>query len=227
MDELDLLRDPDDAATAPIMPVPRDPTHPTGPLPFGQLPGPGGPLPFEGPPGPGMPGSHRHDGPARPWAWLVAVVAAALLAVAGLVWMIGAAIGGDRPAPAAAPVPSATASLSLSAPSTVPVDTSTATAPTPSAVPTVTIPPAPSATRIVPTPKPSASATPQFVRVPDVTGDRVRNATRTLEKAGFRVSVVGFGGSEQDNRRVAAQSPGPGARARYGSTIVLLVTAGR
>lgn len=230
MDELDLLRDPDDAATAPMRPVPGHPMETTGPLPYGPVPNepglygpvPSGPVPFGAPAGSDGPGAHRHDAPSRPWAWLIAVVAAALIAVAGLVWMIGSAIGGGDRQPVAAPVVSATASLSLSAPSTVPVETATPTVPTPSSVPTVTIPPAPSVTRVMPTPKPTPSATPRFVRVPDVVGDRVRTATRSLENAGFKVSVVGLG-DNQDNRRVAAQSPGGGGRARYGSTVVLLV----
>lgn len=212
MEELDLLHDPDDAQTAPIMPVPGEPLETGGPLPGPMI----GPREV-------APGAHRQDGPARPWAWLVAVLAAALLAVGGLVWMIGATVGrGDRTAaPAAAASPSAP--LSLEPSPTVPVDTATQAIPTPLVTtPQLSVSPAPSVTAVVtPTPKPSTVG--GFVVVPNVVGDRVRSATRQLERLGLKVSVVPVSG--QNAQRVIAQQPS-GGRVPRGSTVVLFAGVG-
>jgi beta-lactam-binding protein with PASTA domain len=60
------------------------------------------------------------------------------------------------------------------------------------------------------------------VRVPDVVGDRVRSATKTLERSGLEVSVIGFG--DRANLRVVAQRPAGGQVPR-GTRVVLF--AGR
>lgn len=213
MEELDLLHDPDDAQTAPMMAVPRESLETGGPLPG----------PMNGP-REVAPGAHRQDGPTRPWGWLIAVLAAALLAVGGLVWMIGATVGrGDRTAaPAVAASPSAT--LSLEPSPTMPVDTATQAIPTPSATtPQLSVSPAPTVTAVVtPTPKPSAVG--GFVVVPNVVGDRVRSATRELERLGLKVSVMPVGG-QNAAQRVIAQQPS-GGRVPRGSTVVLLAGVG-
>lgn len=182
--------------------------------------------PADGPP----PGLHRQDGPSRPWAWLVAVLAAALLAVGGLVWMIGAAIGNDRPSPAAAPPPTRSATPSPTAsptPSPSPEDTTTASTPPPtSSMPTVTVP-VPTVTRVVPTPRPTTprpTADPGLVMVPDVVGLRVNAARKVLEQAGLDSRIVSFGGNGADRRVVIGQQP-RGVQVPRGTTVVLF--AGR
>ncbi|MEU7277677.1 Stk1 family PASTA domain-containing Ser/Thr kinase [Streptomyces sp. NPDC045431] len=65
------------------------------------------------------------------------------------------------------------------------------------------------------------------VDVPDVTGDPVRNATRTLEEAGFTVKVAPERvHSAQDAGAVASQSPADGRQAAKGDTVTLTVSKG-
>ncbi|MET9431983.1 Stk1 family PASTA domain-containing Ser/Thr kinase [Streptomyces sp. NPDC003036] len=65
------------------------------------------------------------------------------------------------------------------------------------------------------------------VDVPDVTGDPVRDATRTLEAAGFAVKVAPERvHSAQDAGAVASQSPADGRQAAKGDTVTLTVSKG-
>ena len=169
------------------------------------------------------PGVHRQGGAARPWALLGGILVAALLAVGGLVWMIGAAIGGDRPAPVAAP-PATRSATPSPTPSPTPTEEAETTPPETSSPPTVTLPPPPTVTKVQPTPRrttPRPTQNPAFVEVPDVIGLRVSNARRILEQAGLNASVL-FG--NDGSRTVVAQQP-RGGQVPRGSTVVLL--AGR
>ncbi|WP_336318391.1 Stk1 family PASTA domain-containing Ser/Thr kinase [Streptomyces lavendofoliae] len=65
------------------------------------------------------------------------------------------------------------------------------------------------------------------VDVPDVTGDTVGDATRTLEEAGLTVKVAaGRVHSAREAGGVAAQSPAGSARAAEGDTVTLTVSKG-
>jgi beta-lactam-binding protein with PASTA domain/predicted Ser/Thr protein kinase len=62
---------------------------------------------------------------------------------------------------------------------------------------------------------------PPLVEVPDVTGERRRDAERELREAGFNVQFRDFEGRE--GNRVFSQDPGPGTRAPKGSTVTLFM----
>jgi hypothetical protein len=174
--------------------------------------------------------------PRRPMGLLVgALVAVALLAVAGVFWMVTAVshrsstvtvAGASSLAPAtttptAAPattaaaetVPPPTATFSLPA---VPVGSAgTVLAPPPRPTPK----PAPR-----PVPKPTLS-TPvgKLVPVPGVIGLRVARASTELRAAGFKVQVIGgVLDPDRDDRRVVAQRPTPGSVVLAGSTVILV-----
>ena len=63
------------------------------------------------------------------------------------------------------------------------------------------------------------------VRVPNVLGFPVRDATRVLEDEGFAVEVVEEETNDYPPGRVIAQQPGPNRRAVPGSTVTLTVSA--
>jgi hypothetical protein len=180
----------------------------------------------------------------RPIGLLVgALVAVALLAVAGVFWLVIAvagrsgtvtAAGASSPAPstaapttppattaAAETVPPPTATFSLPA---VPVR-SAATVVPPRPSPTPAPRPVPNPTvKPVPTPRPTLS-TPvgKLVPVPGVIGLRVARASTELRTAGFRVQVVGgVLDPDRDDRRVVAQRPTPGSVVLAGSTVILV-----
>jgi PASTA domain len=177
------------------------------------------------------PNGARHSAPEPPpWRLLVGVLAGALLAVVGLVWMVGAQLGepGPRQPAAASPGSTAPGTAARSAP---PSGAATVTSPTPrvtfSPAPTLSLAPAPTPTRPAPTSSvatPARPPQPALVRVPGVVGERLPAATATLQAAGFRVTTVDTPvRSPRDNRRVLAQSPSAGTSARRGELVTLLV----
>jgi hypothetical protein len=212
-----------------------EPTVPIGPVPggFGSAdePGPagGGAEPASGG------GAHRRDtdGPdgERRWPWLAGLGVLALLALSGLIWLVGSIphpASNQRSAPTAAPTdelstPDATAgtqpppsegatSTATSSPTGTPTaspSTSQVATPTPSTVATPTRPPAPSQ-----------------VRVPDVVGKRQASAAAVLRGAGFSVAVVRVGtDTRRQVNRVISQSPAAGQTATVGSTVTIFVGA--
>jgi hypothetical protein len=172
------------------------------------------------------PAAPRHAAPGRPpWRLLVAVLMAALTAVVGLIWWIGAQVGQPAPRP---PVAVPTASSAPSALPSPPTFEPTAALPTPPG--TATISPAPTLSRPAPpttsvaAPVPTRPPLPALVRVPGVVGDRLSAATVTLRAAGFRVtSLVTPVRSPRDSRRVVAQFPAAGTLARPGQLVTLMV----
>jgi serine/threonine-protein kinase len=60
-----------------------------------------------------------------------------------------------------------------------------------------------------------------MVKVPKVVGAKTAAATKTLEKAGFKVKVHRFAGGFFDSVRF--QDPGDGKKAPKGSTVTLTV----
>jgi hypothetical protein len=177
------------------------------------------------------PNGARHSAPEPPpWRLLVGVLAGALLAVVGLVWLVGAQLGepGPRQPAAASPGSTAPGTAARSAP---PSGAATVASPTPrvtfSPAPTLSLAPAPTPTRPAPTSSVAAPARPPqpaLVRVPGVVGERLPAATATLQAAGFRVTTVDTPvRSPRDNRRVLAQSPSAGTSARRGELVTLLV----
>ncbi len=178
--------------------------------------------------------------PRRPAGLLIgALVAVALLAVAGVFWMVVSvadrggkvtAAGSASPAPATNPPPTtpppstpaaATAPPTTAAPTTAaPVGTAAtiiATAPAPTPKPTTA--PAPR-----PVPKPTLTVPAgKLVRVPDVVGLRVQQAGTVLRAAGLKVQVIGgVLDPDRDSRRVTAQRPAGGAAVLAGSTVILV-----
>lgn len=175
----------------------------------------------------------------RPWPLLAAALVVALVAVAGLVWVVGSMVGGDTEIEPAAASPTATtpAPETTTTTSLPPVPTRTVASPSPTSthavstiqppVPTRTPSPTPTPTPTVrrPTLPPPPPPNPKLVRVPDVVGLRLPAATLTLRAAGFRVSVPGAVGPapKPDQRRVSAQRPAGGSLAPKGSTVVLVL----
>jgi len=64
----------------------------------------------------------------------------------------------------------------------------------------------------------------QTFKVPDVVGDSEAVATSKLEDAGFKVNVTYE--FDEGNGTVMEQSPVPGAQAKKGTTIEILVDGG-
>ncbi|MGZ5367837.1 MAG: Stk1 family PASTA domain-containing Ser/Thr kinase [Aeromicrobium sp.] len=62
----------------------------------------------------------------------------------------------------------------------------------------------------------SVSKGPESVEVPNVKGKKKNEAVKILEKAGFKVQSIGGG-----NFEVRSQSPGPGQKAKVGSTVTI------
>ena len=163
----------------------------------------------------------------RPWHLLAAVLVVALVAVSGLVWVIGSLLDGDTDTRPAAASPTAT----TPAPTTTrpPAPARTVASPSPSRpIPTIRVPVLPSLTPVPTTSRPTLpppSPRPLLVRVPDVTGQRLTSATLTLRAAGFRVSVLGAVGPapKPDARRVSSQLPTGGSFAPKGSTVALIL----
>ena len=180
---------------------------------------------------------HDPEDPARPrrppWMLLGGIMAVALLALVGVVWMVGTAVdGGDRPAAAASTGPTST-SVSASptpdpTPAAVPSAATVVAAPTtapPAVAPRAATPgPTVRTTTPGPVPRPTATTRSGLVRVPDIIGQRVRAATATLRAAGFQVAVLGgFSRPDRDERRVIAQRPTPGSWVPAGSLVVLII----
>jgi hypothetical protein len=166
----------------------------------------------------------------RPWGLLAVAVVVALVAVSGLVWVIGSVTGGGETRPAAASPTAGTPTPTTT--STSPSATATVAAPSPTrSIPTILGPAPPPAGKLKPTPTrtptlpPPPSPKPQLVRVPDVIGQRLASATLTLRAAGFKVSVLGAGvpAPKPDQRRVRWQTPTGGTPAPRGATVVLLL----
>ena len=80
----------------------------------------------------------------------------------------------------------------------------------------------------MPTPRPLPKPTltipvGPLARVPDVVGLRVQQASTVLQKARFRVQVIGgVQDPGRDDRRITAQRPAGGAVVRAGSTVILV-----
>ncbi|CAA9287935.1 MAG: hypothetical protein AVDCRST_MAG41-4128 [uncultured Corynebacteriales bacterium] len=112
------------------------------------------------------------DGPRRPWALLTGIAVVALVALAGVGWMVSAMLDGGtrvRPAavgPATTAAPTTTPAPTRSEDMTIP----TVPSPTPSVpVPSITVPPIPvrSATAVLPPPTPvRTTVRPRPVPVP-------------------------------------------------------------
>jgi PASTA domain len=180
--------------------------------------------------------------PDRRPAWLLVggLVAVVLLALVGVVWMVSSVSGRGGTISAAA---TSTSAPAVTAPPTtavaattdppVPTPAPTTTVPLPTATFTVPVVPVPSAATVAPTTKPAPTrpapkptpSTPvgKLVRVPDVTGLRVKAAIGVLRGAGLKVQVLGGVLSpDRDDRRVTAQRPTPGSVVRAGSTVILV-----
>jgi PASTA domain len=185
-----------------------------------------------------LPGEPGPTPPRRPKGLLIGVlVVIAVLAVGGVFWMVsevagrGGTIGAagtpaptrtyapeTTPPPETIPASRPTATFSVPAvPSTVPVAVPTTAAPRTSA------PPPPKATPTV-RPKPTL-ATPvgKLVRVPNVVGLRIAQATAQVKAAGLRPQVLGgVLDVDRDQRRVTATRPTGGSLVRTGSTVILV-----
>jgi PASTA domain len=151
--------------------------------------------------------------------------------------------GGTGSAPQAARVPMDATALApktaTSAPPTVTVVSPTATPvpPRPTVVPPTATPMPPTATRLPPTARrpPTATAAPTAVpgvRVPDIRGQNVRDAQKTLVAAGLRLDerrerCADIGASDAGRKlkkgQIRCQSPAPGSVAAP-NTLVLVVT---
>lgn len=191
-------------------------------------------------------GSEGPGGPERPpWMLVTGIVLVALLTLVGVGWMVTSVVGGGGTVTAAGPAtPSAPPTT---APSSAPSTARAAeTSAFPTALPTTTRPPVPTySVPVVPVPSaigvapttprvtPRATTPPPTPRVPppaaglrtvpDVVGLKVRSATAVLKSAGFRVSVLGgLFAPDRDARRVTAQQPTAGSKARAGSIVILL-----
>lgn len=202
----------DDTPTVPgIPPVHVDPDPPGIPGLDYMPPARSGPPP--------RPGAHHRD-PSRPWGWLAAAAALAVLGALGVAWMIGGSTDSPPRSPVAAPTSDPLAPVP---PGPLPTDLLSPTA--------GSSPPAPGSPTVSPTPpattRASGSETPsaaRLVRVPDVVGDRRGGAEATLREAGLAVAVqLAPASSPRENRRVIAQRPGAGQLVPAGSTVTLVV----
>jgi hypothetical protein len=190
--------------------------------------------------------------PRRPVGLLIgALVVVALVAVAGVVWMVAsvadrggkaAVAGSASPAPAPTPapttaaiatVPPTTAAPTTTAPTTTAAPTSATPARSAATVVATTPPPAPRpspkpTTAPVPTPRPVPKPTltvpvGKLVRVPDVVGLKVQQASAVLRAAGLKVQVIGgVLDPDRDDRRITTQRPAAGTSVLAGSTVILV-----
>jgi cytoskeletal protein RodZ len=185
--------------------------------------------------------------PRRPLGLLIgALVLVAVLAVAGVFWMVATVAdrsGRTTVAGSASPAPATTAPTAAASATVPPTTTAAPTTAAPTSAGPVrttavatTPPPAPKPTpkptpRPVPTPRPIPVPTltvpaGKLVRVPDVIGLRVAQASTLVRKAGLKVQVIGgVLDPDRDDRRITAERPSAGAAVPAGST-VLLVTDG-
>jgi eukaryotic-like serine/threonine-protein kinase len=67
---------------------------------------------------------------------------------------------------------------------------------------------------------------PRTVPIPDVAGQTVQQATNTLERLGFEVSVRGQADENVERGRVIRSVPAAGTSAEEGSTVTLIVSGG-
>jgi hypothetical protein len=178
--------------------------------------------------------------PRRPMGLLVgALLAVALTAVAGVVWMVTwigdrgskvAVAGSGSPAPATSPptTPAATVPPATTAPSSAAPTTATPVRTAATLVAT-TPPPAPKPTTApVPTPRPVPKPTltvlaGKLVHVPDVVGLKLAQASTVVRNAGLKVQVIGgVLDPGRDDRRITAERPAAGTAVLAGSTVILV-----
>ena len=143
--------------------------------------------------------------------------------------LLGKVVGQDPPASREVDIGS-TVALTVGGPPDAFVLPTAESVPPPSLAPTTTARPTPRPQNPKPTPKPTPTPTPTPTadvdpEMPDVTGDRLRDAQRKLQQAGIAAVSVQpqVVTDEEENGRVLDQSPAPGTSVNPDDTVVLIV----
>jgi len=167
-------------------------------------------------------------GGRKKWPWIVAVVAAALIVIAGLIWGLNyvSSSGGNIAVPNVVGQTQAQAQKAIVAAGLVPsvVDKTSSSVHKGDVI--STSPPFGTKLAKNSTVKLFVSAGPALVKVPHVVGENENAATSQLENAGFQVSEKSQPNSTAPQGQVVSQSPKAGTQVSKGALITIYVSGG-
>jgi eukaryotic-like serine/threonine-protein kinase len=167
-------------------------------------------------------------GGRKKWPWIVAVVAAALIVIAGLIWGLNyvSSSGGNIAVPNVVGETQAQAQKEIVQAGLVPSVVDKASSSVHKGDVISTSPPFGTKLAKNSTVKLFVSAGPALVKVPHVVGENENAATSQLENAGFQVSEKSQPNSTAPQGQVVSQSPKAGTQVSKGALITIYVSGG-